>query len=482
MKTRSNPGQGPLKSNRVHAYVRQAKKTHAVSHQSLAPSGSRAGMSPGLAATIAKLRYSPPAAIMVEINKQKKQKQLMTRDAMLLQEEEYAEEVLEYWREREANTHPEVPNMDMQPELGWEIRPCLTDFLIEVHLMNRMRPETLYLAINIVDRYISKRVVLKKHYQLIGCAALWIAAKYEDEKSRIPSLAEFVDHCHNQHDQSAFVQMERHVLATIGWDIGHPTAESWLRVKCSGESYETPRTQHVTRFLMELTLFKREFVHLRPSQIAHGSLCLAKYILGESRLSRSEDTTESREVSEALDELCSEGVQRLSETVCKKYQPHYYSGASRIISEWYARGNRYHYSPFPEWNIDLPSSSEAYKTFYDSSLSRSGSSMDSISSTLSASGSSDAGDSMPATPITPIYPSAESYVSASGKENQAQGMLFGITPEMAMRAKDEPIAKSDEVLVPINHNNKVYSMRSSFIVPQPSAGGSHAVQYDFSVV
>ncbi|KZT56435.1 hypothetical protein CALCODRAFT_435749 [Calocera cornea HHB12733] len=399
---------------------------------------------------------------------------------MLLQEEEYAEEVLQYWREREGVTRPEVANMDQQPELRWEMRPCLIDFLIEVHLMNRMRPETLYLAINIIDRYVSKRVVLKKHYQLVGCAALWIAAKYEDEKSRIPTLADLAEICRNTYEQTAFVQMERHVLATVGWDIGHPTAEGWMRVMCSGESYEAARTQHVARFLMELTVFKKEFVHLVPSQIAHGSLCLAKYILGESRLSRNEDTAESREVSEALDAVCSKGVHCLSETVVKKYQPHYYSGASRLVTEWYAKGNRYHYSPFPEWNIDLPSTPSTYKTFYASSLSRSGSSMDSISP-LSASGSSDAGDSMPATPITPMYPNSDSYLSAGGKENQSQGMLFGVTAEMAMHAKDEPMVKAEEVLAPLNHHNNVYPIHSSFIVPQLSIDGSHAVQYDFSV-
>lgn len=81
------------------------------------------------------------------------------------------------WGEREfeghaANAHhslvqgkttASVDLIDQQPELQWYMRPYLVDFLIEIHQQFRLRPETLYLALNIVDRYVSKRIVFKKH-------------------------------------------------------------------------------------------------------------------------------------------------------------------------------------------------------------------------------------------------------------------------------------------------------------------------------
>jgi hypothetical protein len=69
--------------------------------------------------------------------------------------------------------------MEMQPELEWYMRPFLVEFLVEIHQQCRLRPEVLYLTINLVDRYVSKRIVYKKHYQLVGCSALWLAAKFE---------------------------------------------------------------------------------------------------------------------------------------------------------------------------------------------------------------------------------------------------------------------------------------------------------------
>lgn len=163
------------------------------------------------------------------------------------------------------------------------MRPFLVDFLIEIHQQNRLRPEVLYLALNIVDRYVSKRIVFKKHYQLVGCAALWIAAKFEDAKDKVPTVPELCSMCCGAYDESAFVQMEGHVLSTIGWVLGHPTSEAWLRLACVTGSIQEQKTQHVARFLMELTLFQKEYIAYKPSEIAVASLLLARFILGKAR-------------------------------------------------------------------------------------------------------------------------------------------------------------------------------------------------------
>lgn len=163
------------------------------------------------------------------------------------------------------------------------MRPYLIDFLIEIHQQHRLRPETLYLAVNIVDRYVSRRIVFKKHYQLVGCAALWIAAKFEDAKDRVPTVPELCQLCSGAYDESAFVQMEGHVLSTINWALGHPTAESWLRLSCVTNGIEDHPTQHIARFVMELTLFQKEYIAFKPSDIARASLLLACFMVGQSR-------------------------------------------------------------------------------------------------------------------------------------------------------------------------------------------------------
>ena len=105
------------------------------------------------------------------------------------------------------------------------MRPYLLDFLIEAHSAFQLLPESLFLTVNLLDRYCSKRVVYKRHYQLVGCAALLIAAKYGDKKDKVPTIKELKSMCCSLYDDDMFLQMEWHVLSTLGWAIGHPTVE-----------------------------------------------------------------------------------------------------------------------------------------------------------------------------------------------------------------------------------------------------------------
>ena len=41
-----------------------------------------------------------------------------------------------------------------------------------------MRPETLFITVNIIDRYLSKEIVRLSKFQLLGITALWIASKF----------------------------------------------------------------------------------------------------------------------------------------------------------------------------------------------------------------------------------------------------------------------------------------------------------------
>ena len=50
--------------------------------------------------------------------------------------------------------------------------------MCQAHLRYHMLPETLWIAVNLVDRFLSIRVVSLVKLQLVGITALLIAAKY----------------------------------------------------------------------------------------------------------------------------------------------------------------------------------------------------------------------------------------------------------------------------------------------------------------
>lgn len=70
--------------------------------------------------------------------------------------------------------------MASQPDINDKMRSILVDWLIDVHRKFELMPETLYLTINIVDRFLSIKVVPRKELQLVGISSMLIASKYEE--------------------------------------------------------------------------------------------------------------------------------------------------------------------------------------------------------------------------------------------------------------------------------------------------------------
>ncbi|KAF9101841.1 hypothetical protein BGX27_011300 [Mortierella sp. AM989] len=251
-----------------------------------------------------------------------------------LLELEYKEEIFQYMKQMEKETMAVPEHMDLQPELTWDLRPLLVDFLIEIHNHFNLQPETLYLAMNMMDRYLSKRVVYKKHYQLVGMTSLWISSKYEDSKEKLPSVSQLCKLCSNTYDEAAFITMERHILKTLDYGLGHPTAEAFMKkdLEMSGEEDQVVR--HVAQFLMELTMFQRCFLSFGSSTIAASALFLARSICRKQIV-----VPEDPNVFTCIQYL-DNSLTNVSKTVHEKYARSRFSQASIVVKEWVDNGGR----------------------------------------------------------------------------------------------------------------------------------------------
>ncbi|KAK3720186.1 hypothetical protein LTR37_004010 [Vermiconidia calcicola] len=192
--------------------------------------------------------------------------------------DEYQEDVLDHMERMESETMPDIQSIEIQTEIQLFMRPYLLDFLLEAHHAFQLLPETLHLAVNLLDRYCSRRVVYKRHYQLVGCAALLIASKYGDRKERVPTIRELKSMCCSLYDDDMFTQMEWHVLQTLNWVIGHPTVTGFLQL-CLSEVGFDPELEHMSWYISELALYHKEFIPVRPSIMARSSIALARCIL-----------------------------------------------------------------------------------------------------------------------------------------------------------------------------------------------------------
>lgn len=70
--------------------------------------------------------------------------------------------------------------MKKQSDINERMRAILIDWLVDVHLKFKLLPETLYLTINMIDRYLAKEVITRRKLQLVGIAAMLISSKYEE--------------------------------------------------------------------------------------------------------------------------------------------------------------------------------------------------------------------------------------------------------------------------------------------------------------
>ncbi|KAI8710559.1 Cyclin N-terminal domain-containing protein [Fusarium sp. LHS14.1] len=184
-------------------------------------------------------------------------------------------------------TLPDTAVIDNQPEIQWSMRVGLMDFLIEVHAAFELLPETLFLSVNLLDRYCSKRYVNRIHYPLLGCTALLISAKYNDEKRRIPKIHQLKAMCCDMHSINMFILMEKHVLDTLDWVIGHPTSDSLSR-QLADEQGDDREVAQMAAYLREIALYHREFVSTKPSIMARTSLALARTVLDRAEASEGE--------------------------------------------------------------------------------------------------------------------------------------------------------------------------------------------------
>ena len=170
------------------------------------------------------------------------------------------------------------PNyMANQKDLAWKMRGILTDWLIQVHSRFRLLPETLFLCVNIIDRFLSARVVSLAKLQLVGITCMFIAAKVEEIVA--PSASNFLYCADSSYTESEILQAERYVLKTIDWNLSYPNPIHFLRRISKADDYNV-QVRTVGKYLLEIQCLEWRLIAAPPSLLAAASIWLARLIIG----------------------------------------------------------------------------------------------------------------------------------------------------------------------------------------------------------
>ncbi|EOR04170.1 G2/mitotic-specific cyclin cdc13 [Wallemia ichthyophaga EXF-994] len=189
---------------------------------------------------------------------------------------EYVIEIFEYMKVLEQNTMPNPNYMDNQKELRWRMRGVLVDWLIEIHHKFRLLPETLFLAVNIVDRFLSLRIVSIIKLQLVGLTAMLIAAKYEEVMC--PTVSNVVYMSDGGYEESELLKAEQYVLQILSWDLSYPNPIHFLRRVSKADDYDI-ETRTLAKYFMEISCVEEKLLQFPPSQIAAAGTYLARMCL-----------------------------------------------------------------------------------------------------------------------------------------------------------------------------------------------------------
>lgn len=126
---------------------------------------------------------------------------------------EHAAHIYKHCLATEDETAPLANYMDLQKDINPSMREILTDWLIEVHLKFKLLPETLYLTISLIDRYLSTTSIYRNKLQLIGVTAMLIASKYEEIYP--PIVSDFVYITDNAYTREEILKMEQRMLVAL---------------------------------------------------------------------------------------------------------------------------------------------------------------------------------------------------------------------------------------------------------------------------
>ena len=189
---------------------------------------------------------------------------------------EYVYEILDYMKELEQRTMPNPDYMDHQGELEWRMRGVLIDWLLEVHQRFHLLPETFYLTVNIIDRFLTHKVVQLERLQLVGVAAMFIASKYEEVLS--PHIGNFVRVADDGFTEAEILSAERYILQVLQYDMSYPNPMHFMRRISKADNYDI-QTRTLAKYLLEMTLLDHRFLCSSPSLNSAAAMHLSRIIL-----------------------------------------------------------------------------------------------------------------------------------------------------------------------------------------------------------
>jgi cyclin B len=185
---------------------------------------------------------------------------------------EYLDEIYHHLKSIEKKDLPLENYMSIkQTDINEKMRVILINWIIEVHFKFHLLSETLFICINIIDRYLSKKNINRKNLQLLGVTSLFIACKYEEIYA--PTSKDLIFMTDNAYKTEEMIQMESDILNIIEFDLTFPTSLRFLEIFKNYLELDEINFYRCC-YLNEISLINYSLCSFNPSLIA----CVCLYL------------------------------------------------------------------------------------------------------------------------------------------------------------------------------------------------------------
>lgn len=192
---------------------------------------------------------------------------------------EYVNEIFDYLSHLEVVTLPREEELYKHRNIR-QNRDILVNWLVKIHNKFGLLPETLYLAINTMDRFLCKELVQLDKLQLVGTSCLFIASKYEEVYS--PSIKHFASETDGACTEEEIKEGEKFILKTLGFNLNYPNPMNFLRRISKADDYDI-QSRTLAKFLLEISLVDFRFIGILPSLCAAAAMFLSRKMLGKGK-------------------------------------------------------------------------------------------------------------------------------------------------------------------------------------------------------
>jgi len=186
---------------------------------------------------------------------------------------ENIQEIYAYLRQLE-DRFPVAEDHLSGSRISVRMRAVLINWLADVHAQFKLLQETLYLTVDIIDRFLAAEAskMPYKQLQLVGVSAMLVACKYEE--MYVPEVGDFVYITDNAYDSSAILSMELKILRVLDFNFGKPTAINFVRRYSKTGSVQL--VEHsMAKYILEECFTVYPLASVKPSQKAAAALLVS---------------------------------------------------------------------------------------------------------------------------------------------------------------------------------------------------------------